>query len=143
MNIETASKKWGVSTNTVLKYIYNGYILNLSIEENEIIVPNISKPYIIKGKINTIMKLDYSILKSLESIQYFNYKIAGVTDDLFKERLLILEEEKKIYRKTDTPNFASNIDFAIASLQTDDLKKDISLITINPTLQVGLMNIKK
>ena len=91
MNIKEASEKWKVKEQTILTYIVKGYIFNLSIENNNIIIPNINKPYIKKWKKDNIHNIDKIILSSLEKVCYTNYKIIGITEEQFYERLKVLE----------------------------------------------------
>lgn len=46
MNIKEAAQDWNVSEKTVMNYILKGYIYNLAIENNEIVFPEIPKPYV-------------------------------------------------------------------------------------------------
>ena len=46
MDIRTAAKEWNVSVKTVLNYIEKKYIIGISVKNDEIIIPQIPKPYV-------------------------------------------------------------------------------------------------
>lgn len=145
MTISEASKKWGVSEKTILIYIYKEYIFELSIENNRIIIPDFNKPYIKNLKDKEISVIDNAILKSLNELKYYNFKIANIDREIFIERMKTLERDGKIYTTNENPCYDSNINFIISSnINKNNNKKNIKLdIKNNATMQIGFINISK
>ena len=75
MNVKEASEKWRVSEDTVIKYIVKGYILDLSIENNSIIIPDIKKPYIKKWKNDKVsnIKITLTYDKNIKRVNGFSH----------------------------------------------------------------------
>ena len=61
MTVNEAASRWNVNVKTVVEYIVKGYIFDLTIENNRLILPDISKPKIIKG--NYLILMFCSLLK--------------------------------------------------------------------------------
>lgn len=145
MTIQEAAKEWKVKEQTVLSYILKGYIYNLTIENNEIVIPNIPKPHI-KRKPKTVAEQDNYILTAMNKEEYVNAKIMGIDQDKFAKRLEALIKSKKIFPKNDNSvDYSSNLDFVL--LSKDD--KNIVIapsIDIKPTIeikvadQIGVVN---
>lgn len=145
MTIREAAKEWEVKEQTVLNYILEGYIYGLSIENNEIVIPHIPKPYV-KRKPKTINEYDNYILTAMNKGCYVNAKIMGIDKDKFAERLEALIKSKKIFPKNDNSvDSSSNLDFVLS--YKDD--KNIVIapsIDIKPTIeikvadQIGVVN---
>ena len=144
MTIQEAAKAWGVKEYTVFNYILKGYIYNLSIEANEIMIPNIPKPYV-KRKPKTIAEYDTYILNAMNRDGYVNAKIIGLDQEKFTERLIALIKENRIFPKDETvADYSSNLPFVLSS----DIEKNV--ITIKNELnfnfeakiadQIGLAN---
>ena len=149
MTIREAAKEWKVKEQTVLSYILKGYIYNLTIENNEIVIPNIPKPHI-KRKPKTVAAQDNYILTAMNKEEYVNAKIMGIDQDKFEERLKALIKADKIFPKDEEKiDFISNLAFALCSTET--LNRNIkitanmnieSLLKVNATGQMGLVNTK-
>ena len=145
MTIQEAAKEWKVKEQTVLSYILKGYIYNLTIENNEIVIPNIPKPHI-KRKPKTVTEQDNYILTAMNKEEYVNAKIMGIDQDKFAKRLEALIKSKKIFPQSDNSiDYSSNLKFVL--LSKDD--KNIVIapsIDIKPTIeikvadQIGLVN---
>lgn len=145
MTIQEAAKEWKVKEQTVLSYILKGYIYNLTIENNEIVIPNIPKPHI-KRKPKTVAEQDNYILTAMNKEEYVNAKIMGIDQDKFAKRLEALIKSKKIFPQSDNSiDYSSNLKFVL--LSKDD--KNIVIapsIDIKPTIeikvadQIGLVN---
>ena len=145
MTIREAAKEWKVKEQTVLNYILEGYIYGLSIENNEIVIPNIPKPHI-KRKPKTVAEQDNYILAAMNKEEYVNAKIMDIDQDKFEERLKALVKSKKIFPKSDNSiDYSSNLDFILSS--KDDKKIVVApSIDIKPTIeikvadQIGVVN---
>lgn len=145
MTIQEAAKEWKVKEQTVLSYILKGYIYNLTIENNEIVIPNIPKPHI-RRKPKTVAEQDNYILTAMNKEEYVNAKIMGIDQDKFAKRLEALIKSKKIFSQSDNSiDYSSNLKFIL--LSKDD--KNIVIapsIDIKPTIeikvadQIGLVN---
>ena len=149
MTIQEAANRWHVKEQTVLSYVLNGYIYGLTIENNEIIIPNIPKPHV-KPKPKTVIEYDKYILTAMNKECYVNAKIMGISQEKFKERLESLIKANKIFPKDDEKNdFTSNLAFALSSTETLNRNINItanmnidSLLKVNATGQIGLVNTK-
>lgn len=145
MTIQEAAKEWKVKEQTVLNYILEGYIYGLSIENNEIVIPNIPKPYI-NTKPKTVAKQDNYILTAMNKEEYVNAKIMGIDQDKFEERLKALIKSKKIFPKIDNSvDYSSNLDFVLSSKDDKNFvfatSTDIKLTIENKVAdQIGVVN---
>ena len=145
MTIREAAKEWKVKEQTVLNYILEGYIYGLSIENNEIVIPNIPKPHI-KRKPKTVAEQDNYILTAMNKEEYVNAKIMGIDQDKFAKRLEALIKSKKIFPKNDNSvDYSSSLDFVL-SFKDDKNIVIAPSIDIMPTIeikvadQIGVVN---
>ena len=116
MTIQEAANAWNVKVNTVFTYIIKGYIYGLTIENNEIIIPNIPKPYIIRKKLKTTSEYDRYILMAMDKGGYVNAKIMNIEQNIFAERLDALIRANKIYPKDNVEiDQTSNLSFVLCS----------------------------
>lgn len=145
MTIQEAAKEWKVKEQTVLRYILKGYIYNLTIENNEIVIPNIPKPHI-KRNPKTVDEQDNYILTDMNKEEYVNAKIMGIDQDKFAKRLEALIKSKKIFPKNDNSvDYSSNLDFVLSSKDDKNIVIAPS-IDIKPTIeikvadQIGVVN---
>ena len=145
MTIHEAVNRWNVKENTVFDYISKGYIYGLAIENNEIVIPDIPKPYI-KPKPKTVVEYDKYILTAMNKECYVNAKIMGIDQDKFEERLKALVKSKKIFPKSDNSmDYSSNLDFILSSKDDKNIVIAPS-IDIKPTIeikvadQIGVVN---
>lgn len=145
MTIQEAAKEWKVKEQTVLRYILKGYIYNLTIENNEIVIPNIPKPHI-KRNPKTVAEQDNYILTAMNKEEYVNAKIMGIDQDKFAKRLEALIKSKKIFPKNDNSvDYSSNLDFVLSSKDDKNIVIAPS-IDIKPTIeikvadQIGVVN---
>ncbi len=130
MTINDAAKKWDITPETVLKYIYKGLIPNLSIINNEIVLPDLPKPNITRKKLNKAHKIDEYLCETLSNLQYSNYIIADIEPAHFKERLEALIVSGKIFKNVDNPDYTSTSDFSITSKS--------NTVSINPTISANI-----
>ncbi len=145
MKIDVAATQWGLTTTTVLKYIYKGYIPGLSIVNNEIVLPELPKPNTTRKKLNKADIIDDYLCETLSKLQYSNYLIANIAPDDFKDRLEALNKSGIILKKVDNPDYTSTLDFYLSSKS-----KSISInptinanVNLNITGQMGGININK
>ena len=149
MTIQEAAKEWKVKEQTVLSYILKGYIYNLTIENNEIVIPNIPKPHI-KRKPKTIAEQDNYILTAMNKEEYVNAKIMGIDQEKFAERLQALITANKIFSKNENvSDFSSNIGFILVNSKENKVEININpkievapKLEINTDVQIGLVNAK-
>ena len=114
MNVEEAAKKWGVKEHTVVSYICKGFIFGLYIEDGEIKIPDIPKPYVARNP-KTIPAIDRYILNAMKKCCYVNSKIMNISKEQFEERLKALLKADMIFVKDETKeNYNSNLNFALA-----------------------------
>ena len=144
MTIKEASEKWKISENTILKYLLQGYLFDLKIINNVIIIPDIQKPYIKKVKDNNIRAIDENIIAALEKNNYTNYVIMNIEPKLFIERIKVLEKDKKIYSSVTNPNYEETKDFVLSSEVGNNKTFNLHISPkLNITSQVGLVNVNK
>lgn len=147
MTIQEAAKRWGVKEKTILGYILKGYIYGLSVVNNEIQLPEIPKPYVVR-KPKTINQQDNYILNAMNKEYYVNAKIMDINQEKFRERLVALMSAKKISPKNpDEISFLTNLEFILASLESKNISVTVSpAIELSPTIeikvadQIGLIN---
>lgn len=143
MDISTAAKEWKVSVRTILGYIEKKYIIGISVEDDEIIIPSITKPYI-RRKPKTINDMDKYIRDALNHSGYVNYRIMGIEDKVFKERLDEMTAAN-IIKQRDPKNtdYETTLNYMLVA------SADKSIVispTIAPTIelkvadQIGLVN---
>lgn len=143
MDIKNAAREWNVSVKTVLSYIEKKYIIGISVENDEIIVPSIPKPYI-KRKPKTVSDVDKYIRNTLDHNGYANYRIIGIEDKVFKERLQELTNANLIkQRDPENSDYQTTLNYMlVASVD----KAIVISPTIAPTIelkvadQIGLVN---
>ncbi|MBE6687552.1 MAG: hypothetical protein E7591_10055 [Ruminococcaceae bacterium] len=145
MNFIEAAEKWEVSEKTVVTYICKGYIYGLQIEDDEVLIPNIPKPYVTKQP-KTTQSIDKYILKTMEKCCYVNPKIMNISKEKFEERLRALLEADKIFVVDKTKeDFSTNLNFALTynEKSTNAVSIDVQLssnISIKVAEQIGLIN---
>ena len=83
MNITEAAAKWGVSTNTVMSYVEKGLINNLSASKNQLILPDIPKPYIKRKGSDKNDQIYKHILKATNEKQYVDAYVLRIDEDAF------------------------------------------------------------
>lgn len=139
MTIQEAAKQWNIKEKTVMDYILKRYLFGLSIENDEIYVPDIPKPHV-KTKPKCVSEQDKYILEAMNKGRYVNANILGVEQEKFKERLEALVRANKIYPKcSDAVDYTSNLGFVLSS--SDKKTFDLAVaatIEINPTAEVKL-----
>ena len=142
MTILEAAKEWNVKEFTVLNYILKEYIFNLTVENNILNIPKTKKPHIKLCNSNDINKIDKEIYNAFIKNRYVNYKMLGISSDLFIERIKILEKEEKIFSKVEQPTYITNEDFSKSN--SWQYKTEIKINPkLNATVQIGLFNVNK
>ena len=143
MDIKTAAREWNVSVKTVLNYIEKKYIIGISVKDDEIVIPDIPKPYI-KRKPKTVGNVDKYIRDTLNHNGYANYRIIGIDDKVFRERLNEMTAENIIkQRNRENTDYETTLNYMLAA--TVD-KSIVISPTITPTIelkvadQIGLVN---
>ena len=135
MTIQEAAKAWGVNERTVFDYILKGYIYNLFVEDNVIMIPSIPKPYV-KRKPKTIAEYDTYILNAMNRNEYVNAKIMGISQEKFEERLYALIKAIKIFPQIEGyVDYSSNIGFILSPEEGKNIVIAPS-IDIKPTVEV-------
>lgn len=113
MTISEAAKKWKIKPNTVCKYIVKGYILNLQADNNQIFLPDIPAPRVVKRP-QAERERDVYILKALNESQYVSYPILGITQEHFAERLKALEKSSCIFKRDEKcDDYSTNMNFIL------------------------------
>lgn len=113
MTILEAAKKWNVSSKTVCEYIAKEYIMNLKVDNNQVMLPDIPKPYT-KTKPKNEQSIDGVILKTLNERMYVSYPILGITPEHFEERLKALEKINCIYKRDENCNdYSTTLNFVL------------------------------
>ncbi|MCD7958865.1 MAG: hypothetical protein LUF89_05045 [Ruminococcus sp.] len=145
MTIDEAAKKWDIQAKTVLDYIYKGYILDISCDNNEIMLPNIPKPAIQnkRGKLSA-QKIYETILRICDNEQYINAKIFGITEEQFEFYMQELEKSGYLSKTNSSADFRSNFGWNIMPTGAEMLlKRKFSLPGITINNPVGIQNAAK
>ncbi len=143
MTISEACGKWNLkSEDTVWDYIKKGYIVGLSTENNQIILPDIPKPHIVgKGKKLSQSTMIKNILKACDNMEYISAYILGLTEEQFE--LIMTELVEQGYLKGKSTLNGSNMGYRI-TMKASEYNKRSFKININgdikPTLNIGLIN---
>ncbi len=153
MTLKQAKKKWGIGETSLLNYISDGLINNISIVNNEIIIPDISKPlYVPKTAKRTAVNVYKNILKACDRGMYIDslfMKNIGISREEFKAYINELVE-KGILRKTDKyVDDYSNVGFILTmegkNIATkcckNSFQRALEAMNINPT--ISLVSLKR
>ena len=103
-------------------YLVKGYINNLSIKNNEIIIPDIPKPNINK-KAKGAKNIYKEILRVCCNGMYTNAKILNIDNQTFIAYLDNLEKEELICKKSNEKDGASTLNY-IATVKGTNLFKN-------------------
>lgn len=99
ITIDEAADKWCVKSQTVIKYIYNGYIDGLSVDGNKLLLPDIPAPAVrLREKKLTAEKIYMKILKACNQNLYLNSYILGISEEQFEMCMKQLEQRGCISR---------------------------------------------
>ncbi len=107
MTVDEIARKWEVKPITVLDYIYHGYIPNLAIENNCLVLPDLPKLHILHGKAKTSSSIYRTILVVCNRCEYINANIFGITEDCFKSHLEVLEKNECIVYESQDVDYTS------------------------------------
>lgn len=112
MTISETLKKWGISPKTLLRYLDNGIIANVSVTDNIVNIPDIPKPLIpaYNAKITKEKVVRY-ILKALNSFMYIDYKILFIEAEQFSAIMKQMEKNGYIEKTSDNADYLSTIGF--------------------------------
>ena len=140
MTVNEAASRWNVNVKTVVEYIVKGYIFDLTIENNRLILPDISKPKIIKGNYKKNSSNYYKwILEACRDEHYINSEIIGIDEELFDSHVMQLVKEGFLI-KNSANRTGTNIGYQITSCGIESLnsKKNINIpITVNFNFNVN------
>ncbi len=135
MNIKEAAQEWNVSIKTVLNYIEKKYIIGISVNDDEIIIPQIPKPHV-KRKPKKIRDIDKYICDTLNYGRYTNYRIVGVKKEIFEERLIELTKAELIVQKNPSnPEHETTLNYTLAAT---DKRSPVVMPTISPTVEIKI-----
>ncbi len=134
MTIEEAAKKWNVTAKTVRSYIAKGYIVNLEVDRNEYVLPDIPKPNT-KVKPKKERKIDEAILKTLDKCMYISYLILHISQEHFAERLKALERSGCIFKRDENcDDYSTSLNFI---LNAEKAEKQYHLhFNLGPTISL-------
>lgn len=153
MTLKQAKEKWGIGETALLNYIIDGLIGNISIINNEIIIPDISKPLCIpKNTKRTSANVYKNIIKACNKGMYidsFFMKSMGISRDEFKAYINELVE-KGVLRKTDEyVDDYSNVGFILtldgeniaAKSSKSSFTRALEAVNVNMTTNFALVKI--
>lgn len=139
--LDIASKEWGISVNTILRYIYQGVIAGIEVCNNNIMLPEIKKPhYAVKSK-NPYK----DILRAVYRDEYIDYLLLGINEDIFKTYIIELLEKEYIRNVNNTDDLKSNKDLILTFKGNDWVMHPYRALKLNVNLkingQIGLINV--
>lgn len=140
MTIQEAANRWGVKESTIWEYIGRGYIFNLSVDNNQIILPDIPKPYV-KKNLKRASTIDATIVDAIDKNLYVSYTSLGLSKEKFEERLRAIERKECIHKRNEScEDYSTNLNF---TLDYDVATKHFNF-TFAPTIapRMGLVTIK-
>lgn len=158
MTIKQAEEKWDEKLKNIFEYIANGWIKDISINDNQIIIPDMPKPYKIKSNPKRTASNIYKyILLACDSGEYIDSNFMSklnVTPGEFKLCINELLDKKIIRKNEDYKNDYSNIGFTL-TLDGIDIAKNYTSsptklinklskfnISLNVITQIGIVNKK-
>ena len=140
LTVKETSEKWGIKEDTVWSYIKKGIILDLQCCDNQIIVPDINRPYIIRKNMvlndNNIYKC---ILKASIDNKHLNYLILGIEKDAFKDAICVLEDQKYIKIKVYDDNRSTNMNVLVLPRGYEYIEHKRKIIIENINI-IGMKN---
>ena len=142
MTVAEASQKWKVKKETVIKYIANDFIYDLSIENDQLILPDINKPKIIpKNRKRNVPNIYHWILQACENREYINAKIIGIGYGEFMDRIDQLVTDGFLFQKEDV-KAGTNIGYRLTAAGIERLnpKKNttVNILPINATVKANI-----
>ncbi len=153
MTLKQAKEKWGIGETALLNYISDGLINYISVVNNEIIIPDISKPLCVpKNAKHTSENVYKNIIKACDKGLYIDnlfMKSIGISRDEFKAYINELVE-KGVLRRTDGyVDDYSNIGFILtlegknlaAKCYKRSFPKLMETMNINLALSLASVNI--
>ena len=150
MTVAEASQRWGLTENTIIKYLVKGFIYDISIENDQLILPDINKPLIVSENFKSISPNIYrEMLKACRDDKYINSKILKIDNDKFNAHIRQLVNEGHLIVESDIRD-GTNIGYQITTKGMDFLKSkkvfnfnfDITNnANVNITTNIGLVNI--
>lgn len=140
MTITEAEQNWKLSRNTIFGYIADGLIDKLSVENNQIILPNVPKPKKIKINCKRSSENIYRwILKACNDNEYINAKLMGIDENRFLSHIQQLEKEKYIVVKNHDSELSSNLDCQITPKGIKSLTSKSFKIALSPTIEFNMV----
>ncbi|MBQ7266727.1 MAG: hypothetical protein IJS61_11640 [Firmicutes bacterium] len=139
MTIIEASKQWGMKSETIFKHIEKGEIGNLCICNNQIILPDIPKPYFQKN--NTTIDVYRTILTAAKKNLYLDNLILHIPLDAFRAYVYNLIDSGYFKKINPTTEILSSQDYIITLKISKTFNSKIQLsekIHINFGLNINL-----
>ena len=131
MTIAEAAKKWKVREKTVWNYIEKGYIYDLSLKNNEIILPDIPKPYT-QHNARNVNSIYNAILYACNNKLYLNADILKIDKQDFITYIFELEKTGYIARKNQNINdMETTLNYIPTKKGTDAAEKQNNTFNIS------------
>ncbi len=123
MTISEAIKEWKISEKTMCKYLENGLISGVRIENNVPIIPDLPALLIPRKNTNiTVEKVAHYILKASDEFKYIDAHILHIEQAHFSAILKELERTSLLKASVEVPDYHSNKNF----LTTEEGKKKMN-----------------
>lgn len=145
MTITEAAHLWNVKEETIIRYLTKGFIYDIYIEDEKLVLPEIKKPKVISKnqKRNTSNYYKW-ILQACDKNEYINAKLMGIDDEIFNSCINQLEKSGFI-DKTQTATMGTNVGYVITMAGVERLRSmrinRIKLPPIEIKANVGAGNI--
>lgn len=145
ISVDEAAKKWGIKPEAVLRYIYNGYIEDLTVTDNKVYLPDIPRPYLsrLKDQKNTADKICSAILKAYNNQMFLNPCLLSISREKFDFFLCQLEKSGYIDVCDPKADKGSFLRYAITPLGITMVKSSKSFnlsLNVDPNVNIGLVN---
>ncbi|GEM_PF-5880315 len=136
ISLDDASKRWNISKNTIIKYISEGVIANLKIENNRLLLPDINKPHYV-GKRKSIIQ-SKEIIRAVERSEYVDYLLLSISKKEFDAIMRWMINEKYLIETIPSKNHYDNRKVKLAPRVSS---KSIHFpLTINATNSISVNN---
>lgn len=113
MRISEAAVRWGVSINTVMNYVEKGLINNLSASKNQLILPDIPKPYMMRKGSDKNDQIYKHILKATNEKQYVDAYVLRIDEGAFARYMDELIREGMLSKSDEKAGLDSNLGWII------------------------------
>lgn len=138
MNLEETRKTWNISEKTLISWLDNGFIPDISMENGKISIGNL-KPFALKkGTRITVDSVRKYILRACKEFNYIDYNILHIEREHFVDIMIQLEENDYIRKNFPSADYSSNRNFILTEKGSKFLKKKLNLENLNFNIEIKI-----